>query len=458
MFTRKQPIHIVIAVFASLTTAPCFADAGDLDPTFGDAGLVTTDFLGPNSDLVRAVAVQADGKIVAVGFSNPGGLAADFALARYNPDGSLDSSFGTGGLVTTDFGLTRDEAFGVAIQSDGKIVAVGRDKLARYNTNGSLDSSFGGGGLVTTDLVWAFDIAFQADGKIVTAGVAGGLGGDFAVARYHPDGSPDGSFGSGGVASADFGGSFDRARALAIQADGKIVAVGGTGFVLARFEVDITTAVGTNVVVQPNDPTTGESSVTMTFDQVDQAGTTTVITSETGPTPPTGFRLASDPPTFYEITTTALFSGSIEVCIDYSGLNLTSPETSLSLMHFEDGEWVDATTFLDTLNDIICGTVSSLSPFVIMENLGLVERVLDLCQAVIDLNLQQGINNSLDAKLDAAVQAVDDINQNNDVAAINALNAFINAVEAQSGNNIPTEAANALIADALEIVALLSGG
>ncbi len=150
-----------------------------------------------------------------------------------------------------------------------------------------------------------------------------------------------------------------------------------------------------------------------------------------------------------------MFSESIEVCIDYSGLNLTAPETSLSLMHFEDGEWIDATTSLDTINDIICGTVSSLSPFVIMEDLGLVELLLNLSQAVTDLNLQQGIDNSLDAKLDSALQALQDINQNNDVAAINSLNAFINAVLAQSGNQISMEDGDQLIATAQAIMALL---
>jgi uncharacterized delta-60 repeat protein len=110
-----------------LVTLPgqALAKDGTLDPTFGDAGLVTTDFGYSNPDVDPAVAaIQADGKIVAAGYTNASG-GYDFALARYNPDGTLDPTFGTAGLVTTDFGGTGDTAYAVAIQADGKIVAGG---------------------------------------------------------------------------------------------------------------------------------------------------------------------------------------------------------------------------------------------------------------------------------------------------------------------------------------------
>ncbi len=130
---------------------PAQAAPGDLDLTFGTGGKVTTDFAG-DGDLAFAVALQPDGKIVAAGRSS-----FDFALARYNADGSLDPTFGTGGKVTTDFGF--DEAFAVALQPDGKIVAAGYAvvgssldfALARYNADGSLDPTFGTDGKVTTD-------------------------------------------------------------------------------------------------------------------------------------------------------------------------------------------------------------------------------------------------------------------------------------------------------------------
>src|SRR5206468_80556 len=117
----------------------------------------------------------------------------DFALARYNANGSLDTTFGTGGKVTTDFAGDDDQAFAVVLQTDGKIVAAGVAKtyrggdfaLARYNANGSLDATFGTGGKVTTDFAGnddaAHGVVVQADGRIVAAGVAKTYrGGDFA--------------------------------------------------------------------------------------------------------------------------------------------------------------------------------------------------------------------------------------------------------------------------------------
>ena len=101
--------------------------AGSLDPTFGDGGLVTANFgYAPSGDEGRdVIAVQADGKIVLAGSSDGWSSGADFAVARYNPDGSLDTSFGTEGKVTTDFSLSTDYAYGVAIDGDGKIVVAG---------------------------------------------------------------------------------------------------------------------------------------------------------------------------------------------------------------------------------------------------------------------------------------------------------------------------------------------
>src|SRR5207249_1300852 len=207
---------------------------GSLDPSFGTGGRVLTDFGG--DDEARALALQDDGKIVvAGGFGGP-----FFALARYNPGGTLDTSFGTGGRVFTNFG-GRDGARALALQADGKIVAAGftssdfgtrrRFALARYNPDGSLDPSFRGGRVVTSfaDRDEASALALQSDGKIVVAGFsdAGGRQ-DFALARYNPDGGLDLSFGSGGRVLTDFGGD-DEAAALALQADGKIVVAGLSG-------------------------------------------------------------------------------------------------------------------------------------------------------------------------------------------------------------------------------------
>ncbi|NIT75388.1 MAG: hypothetical protein GWO44_00415, partial [Thermoplasmata archaeon] len=123
---------------------------------------------------------------------------------------------------------------------------------------------------------------------------------------------------------------------------------------------------GNQVEVSPEDATTGEpSSVTLTFDTVTTAGETTVATSSTGPPPPLGLKLGN-PPTYYEIDTTAGFSGSVEICIHYAGISFGN-ESRLKLMHFDGTRWVDITTSLDTDNDIICGTTTHFSTFVLFE-------------------------------------------------------------------------------------------
>jgi uncharacterized delta-60 repeat protein len=231
---------LALALVATALPGSAIAAPGALDPSFGSGGEVTTDFGG--SDSAQAVAIQSDGKIVAAGLSGSG----DFALVRYNPDGSPDSSFGNGGTLTTDFGGF-DAASALAIEPDGRIVAAGRSgsgdfALARYNPDGSLDPSFGSGGKLTTDFGGfdaAFGVALQSDGKIVAAG-QGGSSFDFALARYNPDGSLDASFGTGGKLTTDFA-AFEAATAVAIQPDGKIVTTGSTSsgdFALVRYNVD----------------------------------------------------------------------------------------------------------------------------------------------------------------------------------------------------------------------------
>src|SRR5262245_44683704 len=193
----------------------CVPSAGALDTTFGTGGMVTTSFLGPTTDLgVGGTAIQADGKIVEAGQSlNSSQSGAGPALARYNTDGSLDTTFGSGGKVAPEYTRCVGASTGVAIQSDGKIVNAGfhlqtgacdHMALARYNSDGSLDTSFRSGGMVATDFGGSFDeatgVAIQTDGKIVAAGFASepGTGRDFALARYNSDGSLDTGFGSGG--------------------------------------------------------------------------------------------------------------------------------------------------------------------------------------------------------------------------------------------------------------------
>jgi len=217
------------------------ASAGDIDSSFGTSGKVITD-VSMNFDEAHAVAVQSDGKIVVAGFAQPSeDDSRDFAVLRYSSTGTPDSGFGFEGRVLTDFFGGLDEADAVAIQPDGKIIVAGEAQvfngnafefaLARYNTNGSLDKKFGDGGKTTTNIIFAsraLAIALQPDGKIVAAGFTTNLtqGPDMAVARYNTDGSLDEDFGMNGTVTTDFTGGTDIINALTLQPDGKIVGAG----------------------------------------------------------------------------------------------------------------------------------------------------------------------------------------------------------------------------------------
>ena len=234
-------INLFFALSASISAAP-----GDLDPTFGGGGIVIT--RGPNFNTVDTavgMAIQPDGKIVVVGDGTLGVTTWDFAVVRYNPDGSLDTSFGGTGIVHTPVGNSHDQATSVAIQADGKIVVAGiicngvgncsglgtSIAVVRYNPNGSLDISFDGTGIVVTSVGGsrdgAFSLAIQTDGKIVVAGTSfHNPDSDIAIVRYNPNGSLDSTFGGIGKIIIPNGNNGGHDPSMQIQADGKVVVVG----------------------------------------------------------------------------------------------------------------------------------------------------------------------------------------------------------------------------------------
>jgi len=215
-----------------------FNQNGTPDTSFGSDGIVTTAVaIFREDDAAKAVAIQPDGKIIAAGYAESSWGDKRFALVRYHPDGTLDNSFGSGGEVTTIMsGGDESHLSTIALQPDGKIIAVGRVyryfAIARYKTNGSLDSTFGTNGKVFTEFLqsvsWANSTVIQPDGKIIVAGtvLSTTSHNDFALARYHADGSLDSTFGSNGFQYTDIGGSHDQAYSVALQADGKIVLAG----------------------------------------------------------------------------------------------------------------------------------------------------------------------------------------------------------------------------------------
>ncbi len=259
-WSRRGVILAAVLAVGSVLIVAAQGAPGALDPTFGADGMVTVEF-GGGSEIGVAVAVQPDGKIVAAGTKSAfSSQYADYALARFESDGALDTSFGNAGKVVTDLSGWRDWGSAVAIQPDGKIImagtayeiGTGRELfgLVRYEPDGTLDTTFGVDGVVRTSFGWRTDegraVALQSDGKIVVAGMAGSFWSyHFGLARYRGDGSLDTTFGSGGLVSTTLGNTGSAVAAIAIQPDGKIVAAGHVqtrdyeaDFGLARYHPD----------------------------------------------------------------------------------------------------------------------------------------------------------------------------------------------------------------------------
>jgi|GEM_PF-2594243 len=212
---------------------------GSLDSTFDGDGLVTT-AIGSSAQ-AQAIAIIPSGpdagKIVVGGFFFNGANNLDFVVSRYLPNGSLDAGFGTGGTTVTNFaGTSADQIFAIALQSDGKIIAVGSSggnfALARFTAAGALDGTFGTSGKVTTDIGTgtedqAASVAIDSSDRIVVVGTSDS---DLAVARYTVAGALDASFDGDGKKVVDIGsGSVDVGSGVAIDGTGRIIASATSG-------------------------------------------------------------------------------------------------------------------------------------------------------------------------------------------------------------------------------------
>jgi uncharacterized delta-60 repeat protein len=240
-----------IALFALLFTAfiqnLTHAQAGALDLSFGGTGKVATALSSVGHSYGTATAIQNDGKILAAGYAYFGN-DVDFAVSRYNADGSLDLTFDQDGMVTTDIGDINDFCYSVAIQNDGKIVLVGGTQnfskiaVVRYNSNGSLDTTFDLDGILIATLpsisAQGYAAAIQTDDKILIAAQSfNGANADFSVVRINPDGSFDSTFDSDGIAIIDLIGD-DLLYAMALQTDGKIVVAGTSSMNFAAIRLN----------------------------------------------------------------------------------------------------------------------------------------------------------------------------------------------------------------------------
>ncbi len=244
-----------------------YNENGTLDTAYGTNGITITT-VGSNVNDVREALVQTDGKLLVAGhgiFND----SQDIFILRYNINGTLDNSFGVGGIVQTDIDNQTNIVGGMALQSDGKIVVNGTNyaetrefallssSIERYNTNGKLDNSFGTNGIVritepkTLSRGIGFALAIQQNDKILTAGIRDDT---YAISRYNSNGTVDTSFGTNGLVITTVGAKgFDRIYSLALQPDGKIVAAGGANDADFLYDVGLVRYLGDAVVKKPSD-------------------------------------------------------------------------------------------------------------------------------------------------------------------------------------------------------------
>jgi uncharacterized delta-60 repeat protein len=234
----------------SIAAARYNAD-GSLDPTFGGDGKVT---IAPGSFKAESAVLQPDGKLVIAGTSPPGFPSGNFALARLLPDGTLDMSFGGDGVVSVDFGAI-EMGRSVILLPDGRLVVAGSRTLmatpnspvdialARYLPDGSVDTTFGNGGVVLASMSpveYATQVVRLPNGKLLAAGSIFRKKGDFLLARFLPDGVLDTTFGNKGFLRTDFGASWDECQAAVLAGTDLVLTAGSTGefpsdFALARY-------------------------------------------------------------------------------------------------------------------------------------------------------------------------------------------------------------------------------
>lgn len=351
---------------------------GSLDASFAGnggsgQGIVRTRF-GTGNAFGYSVAVQPNAKIVVAGYYS-GPASVDSVILRYNTDGALDTSFSDDGRFLHAFSSNDvDEALAMALQPDGRIVIAGCIRgggrlndylIARIHPDGGLDQAFGQGGFTRVEFSPSPDIALgvavQSDGKIIAAGFANnGVNNDFGVTRVNANGTLDSSFNEDGRQQTAFGSSTDSANAVAVQADGKIVVVGRTVFSTADFGI-ARYGYGTNADQNDGfielDPTTA-----VRFENAFQAGTSSSTTLEPNSLPALGPGWIFAHET-RAIQTNALFSGHILVRLTLPQNIDSSTFSSVRVRQYRDGAWVDVTTaspFRDFSTRTVYASVTSL--------------------------------------------------------------------------------------------------
>jgi len=270
----KYKIFYTALIYFSVGCICIAQTPGELDKSFGNEGKVNVGIMG-YSDVAKSIALQKDGKIVVVGYGQESpAKQKGLSMARYMPDGELDYDFGHLGIVVSKLSDIEGEAHSVAIQQDDKIVVTGyrissatnneEITVVRFNPNGSIDKTFGNNGIVITEVSSEKDIgesiAIQPDGKILVVGTTSHSPTfDIVLIRYNEDGTMDYGFGRGGIVITDINAALNLGKSLALQPDGKIV-VSGYTHVGRKFFMTL-------VRYDPNgilDPSFGENGIVIT--------------------------------------------------------------------------------------------------------------------------------------------------------------------------------------------------
>ncbi|MEJ7624607.1 MAG: carboxypeptidase regulatory-like domain-containing protein [Pyrinomonadaceae bacterium] len=353
---------------------------GALDPSFRGVGFFR-EAVGTGNDLGFAITVQPNGKVLVSGYYN-GALNIDSFILRYNPDGAGDPTFSGDGIAKYSFSTDDvDEALAIALQPDGRIVVAGcirgsgrlNDYLvARLEPDGSLDTSFGTGGFTIVQFSSAPDIALgvavQADGKIIAAGFAhNGANNDFGVTRLTAAGALDATFDIDGRQQTMFGTSTDSANAVAVQADGKVVVVGravvgsSADFGIARY--------GYGLNEQQNDGFFAlDAATAVRFDNAFQSGTSSAMVRDVASVAPlaAGWSHITPP---RQIQTNAMFSGNVSTSFILPSTVSVSDFSSARVLQHENGNWIDRTSAMpprDFVTRSIYARSTSLGTFAVV--------------------------------------------------------------------------------------------
>jgi uncharacterized delta-60 repeat protein len=420
---------------------------------------------GSGDELARSIAIQPDGKIIVSGQFFGFIVNGAMPVARLDADGTPDLSFDSDGIAEIDFPGIFEEGNGIVIQPDGKIVIGGSSdnyptdfdfSLCRLNADGSLDTDFGTGGMVSTDFGYqdiVFGLVLQPDGKILATGNTSEpnsfAGFDYCTVRYKADGVVDSGFGTDGRVTTDFDGGFDFAEAIGLQDDGKIVVVGGAPidddyeFALARY-----TPAGTH-----DSSFAGTGRVSTGFGAYD-IGTGVAVGGD-GRITVTGFAggVGGDPVPVDVGLARYNSDGSVDALFGDAGKVKTD---------FDALEWANSVNLFDTTL-YVAGTRRIFRDFTGTDkHFGLVaaysggappadEQVEDIITDIDTLSgVPAGTKNSLKSKLQAVLTA---LASGDTAGACRRLRAFVNEVNAQAGKKRLTAAqAAALITDAERVM------